>query len=195
MTTLPLLMRCAGCQYLFVRLLAPPMHQWSMPSIYLLTAAVAAGLPLLALLVAPSSYHGKRDRVLAVTQALLLVMLRRPLLAAAAAGVPGTVSAATAAAGGLLASAQLFHACIAALLLLLFRQRLSWAAWQAAGSAVLGLGLLCWEQAAAGGLPVPAMGCVIRGLLHALLPMLVLPMLYLQEKVDRCVCVCAGVLR
>jgi hypothetical protein len=182
---LPLLVRCGACQYLVLQLLAVPSRQWDLPTVHLVAAAAAAGLPLIAALLNPCNYNSLRDSVLAATQGLLLVMLRKPLLSAAATG--STVAAAAAAAGGssgAVASAQLFHGCIAALLLLLFRQRLCWAVWQAVTDAGLGLVLLCWEWYVAAG-PMPALHSCLWSLLHVLLPVLVLPLLYLREKVDR----------
>lgn len=185
---LPLLVRCGACQYLMVQLLAAPARQWNLPTMHLLAAAVAAGLPLIAALLSPCSYNSIRDSVLAATQGLLLVMLRKPLLAAAATG-SAVVSAGTVAAGagsvGAMASAQLFHGCIAALLLLLFRQRLCWAACLAASDAGLGLVLLCWEWASAASFP--ALHSCMWSLLHVMLPVLALPLLYVREKIDRSV--------
>lgn len=167
-----------------LRLLAAPCPQWSMPTMHLLTAAVAASLPLVVSLTNPGSAHSMRDSVLFVTQASLLTFLRRPLLAAATAAAAGGAAAAVAgASAGIVASGQLFHGCIAALLLLLFRQRLCWAAWQAIADAVLGLVLLSWDLYAAS--PLPALQTCAWSLLHVLLPVLVLPFLYLREKVDR----------
>lgn len=179
---LPLLVRCGACQYLVLQLLAVPSRQWNLPTVHLLAAAAAAGLPLISALLNPCSYNGLRDSVLAATQGLLLVMLRKPLLSAAATG--SAAAAAAGASGGVVASAQLFHGCIAALLLLLFRQRLCWAAWQAVTDAALGLVLLCWEWSVAAA-PMPALHSCLWSLLHVLLPVLVLPLLYLREKVDR----------
>jgi hypothetical protein len=187
---LPLLVRCGACQYLVLQLLAVPSRQWNLPTPHLLAAAAAAGLPLMAALLNPCNYNCLRDSVLAATQGLLLVMLRKPLLSAAAAGsaAAGSAAAATAVAAGgssgAVASAQLFHGCIAALLLLLFRQRLCWAVWQAVTDAGLGLVLLCWEWLVAA-VPLPALHSCLWSLLHVLLPVLVLPLLYLREKVDR----------
>lgn len=170
-------LRNLGGHHRLLQLLAAPHRQWSIPTMHLLAAAAAAGLPLIAALT--NSAHSMRDSVLAVTQGLLLVILRKPLLAAAtaAAAAGGVVAGAT----DMPASGHLFHGCIAALLLLMFRQRVCWAVWQAAADAGLGVVLLCWEWYAAGALPA------WQSLLHVLLPVLVLPFLYLREKVDRCV--------
>jgi hypothetical protein len=175
---LPLLVRCGCCQYLALLLLSTRQRHWELPSSHLLGAAVAAGIPLIVALSHSFCYNGMRDSVLAATQGLVLVMLGKPLLAA---------GAATAAAGlgyAAVAHVQLLQGYIAALLLLLFRQRLCWAVWQAVCDAVLGLALLCWQ----GGPLLAAMpswsGCM-WSVLHALVPVLVLPLLYVREKVDR----------
>lgn len=181
-SALPLLVRCGRCQALMLQLLAAPGRQWNLPTVHLLAAAVAAGLPLTAALLSPGSYHNMRDSLLSAAQVLLLVMLRKPLVAAAAAG--SMPAAAAMANGGVVASAQLFHGCIAALLLLMFRQRFCWAVWQAVSDAALGLVLLGWEWSISGA-ALPALPSCLWTLSHVLLPVLVLPLLYLREKVDR----------
>jgi len=177
---LPLLVRCGQCRLVLTQLLAASGPQWSLPTIHLLAAAAAAGLPLIAALLQPGNYHSMRDSVLAAAQVLLLAMLRKPLLAAAA---TGGAAVAAVSGSGVVGSAQLFPGCMAALLLLLFRQRLCWAVWQAGTDAALGLALLCWDWYHAGQM-LPMHSCIWT-LLHVLMPVLLLPVLYLREKVDR----------
>ena len=182
-SALPLLLRCGRCQLPIVQILFVPGKHWSLPTTHLLATALVAGAPLVASLVRPGGYHSMRDTVLFASQMLLLVMLRKPLLAAAAAGSTAAAAAAAASSSGVVAGAQLFHGCIAALLLLLFRQRLCWAVVQALIDAAVGLVLLSWEWWAGGALPAWH-GCLWT-LLHVLLPVLVLPLLYIREKVHR----------
>lgn len=184
-SVLPLLAHCSSCEYVIVQLLAAPARQWNLPTTHLLAAAVAAGLPLYAVLLNSGGYAGVRDSVLAATQGLLFVMLRKPLLLAAASGSAAAAAVSVGvASGGVAPSTPLFHGCVGALLLLLLRQRLCWALWQASSDAALGLVLLCWECLSAAA-PVPPMCSCLGSLLHVLLPLLALPMLYLREKVDR----------
>lgn len=176
---LPIVVRCGCCQYLTLLLLSTPQRHWDLPSSHLLAAAVAAGLPLIVALSHPFSYNSMRDSVLAAMQGLVLVMLGKPLLAA------GAASAAVGHGYAMVAHVQLLQGCVAALLLLLCRQRLCWATWQAVCDAALGLGLLCWQ----GGpllWSMPSWSSCLWSVLHALVPVLVLPLLYVREKVDRC---------
>lgn len=175
-------------QFAVLRLLGLSTRQWNMPTMQLLTAAAAAGLPLVVALTNPRSAHSMRDHVLFLTHASLLVILRKPLLSAAATSAAAG-GAAVVAGAGIAGSGQLFHGCVAALLLLLFRQRLCWATWQAMADTVLGLVLLTWDLSAAS--PLPAWQTCLWSLLHVLLPVLVLPFLYLREKVDRQIAVAA----
>lgn len=183
-SVLPLLAHCSTCEYVILQLLAAPARQWNLPTTHLLAAAIAAGLPLYAVLLNAGGYAGVRDSVLAATQGLLFVMLRKPLLLAVASGSAAVAVSAGVASGGAAPSTPLFHGCLGALLLLLLRQRLCWALWQATSDAALGLVLLCWEWMSAAA-PVPPLRSCLGSLLHVLLPLLALPMLYLREKVDR----------
>jgi hypothetical protein len=60
-----------------------------------------------------------------------------------------------------------------------------WAAWQALGTAGVSVLLFVWELWAAGFALVPSISTCLWALLHMMLPLLVLPLLYLAEVVDR----------
>ncbi|KAF8058442.1 SBP2 [Scenedesmus sp. PABB004] len=141
---------------------------WDLPVAHQLAAVVAGALPLAAALCGPGAYHGLRDSLLAAVQAALLLVLRKPL------HVPRAAVAAAAAAGPC-AGRPLLHSSTAAALLLLSRQRLSWAGWQAVCDVAVCLALLTLER------PCPALGVWLQ----VALPLAMLPLIYLRERVDR----------
>jgi hypothetical protein len=155
---------------------------WALPVSHQLAGVVAGGLPLAAVLFSPCSYYSMRDSLLAAVQSLLLVVMRKPLLIAAAAS-------GAAAAQAMACHPALFHSCSAAVLLLVFQQRLSWAVWQ-----------VLWDVVACMMLVYADRGCQLSGSAAAeqglwqvplagwaqmLLPLAVLPLLYICEHVDR----------
>jgi hypothetical protein len=161
-------------------------NSWALPLSHQLAGIVAGVLPLAAVLLSPCSYYSMRDSVLAAVQSLLLMVMRKPLLfAAAAASAAGGAAAAQAVA----CHPALFHSCAAAVLLLVFQQRLSWAVWQ-----------MLWDVGACMMLVYADRSCQLAGVAAAdqglwqlpvmgwaqmLLPLLVLPLLYVCEHVDR----------
>jgi hypothetical protein len=157
-------------------------NSWALPLSHQLAGVITGVLPLAAVLLSPNSYASMRDSVLAAVQSLLLVVMRKPLLFAAAAG-------GAAAAQAVACHPALFHSCAAAVLLLVFQQRLSWAVWQ-----------VLWDVGACLMLVYADSSCQLAGVSGAgqglwqlplvgwsqmLLPLLVLPLLYVCERVDR----------
>jgi hypothetical protein len=189
---LPLVARIISSSMLWPGSSAPPVQQqqlpaavlsnsWALPLSHQLAGVIAGVLPLAAVLFSPNSYASMRDSVLAAVQSLLLVVMRKPLLAAAAGGA--------AAAQAIACHPALFHSCAAAVLLLVFQQRLSWAVWQ-----------VLWDVGACLMLVYADSSCQLAGVAGAgqglwqlplvgwaqmLLPLLVLPLLYVCERVDR----------
>jgi hypothetical protein len=163
---------------------------WALPVSHQLAGVVAGGLPVAAVLLSPCSYYSIRDSLLAAVQGLLLVVMRKPLLFAAAAAA---ASSGSAAAQVVACHPALFHSCSAAVLLLVLQQRLSWAVWQ-----------VLWDVAACAMLVYADRSCHLAGNASSaaaqglwqvpwagwgqmLLPLAVLPLLYVCEHVDRCV--------
>lgn len=134
---------------------------WGLSGGEQLAVAVAVGLPLAAALLASSSYHNARDGLLAAGQAVLVLLVR------------------PAACFRVAAKLQLAASCLAGLLLLLYRQRLLWAAWQAGFNLAASLSALA-------GMGVGRRRCDMAVmLLHAVLPLALLPVVYVREQADR----------